>query len=52
MSDNKFIVGMFLYCYLVVSLIFWMIRVEFGTCDHLYMDYVFPITKLHCKVNP
>lgn len=39
--------------YLLFSLFAWEIRMmaEGEKCVHRYMDYVFPITKLHCKVG-
>lgn len=42
-----------IFCYLILSFFMWFIRLGTNAdCEHRYMDYVFPITKLHCKVNP
>lgn len=38
--------------YFMLSFFIWMFRVLPMDCEHRYLDYVFPITMLHCKVNP
>lgn len=47
------------FLYLLASVLLWFIRVipaahnkESADCVVRYMDYVFPITRLHCPVDP
>lgn len=48
MKEN-FLIG--LYIYAILSLCLWGFRAMSTDCAHRYMDYVFPITKLHCEVH-
>jgi hypothetical protein len=43
----------FLAIYLVISGFIWFIRLTYADadCEPRYIDYVFPISKLHCKVG-
>ena len=39
--------------YLCVSMVFWVFRFSLGfDCEKRYIDYLFPLTKLHCPINP
>lgn len=37
--------------YLAVSLFIWFMRWLPMDCEKRYVDYVFPLSKLHCKVG-
>ena len=40
------------FVYLVASTVLWVLRLSYGgDCEHRYIDFVFPITKLHCQVE-
>lgn len=40
-----------LWIYVIMSVLCWIVRMSAGgDCEHRYIDYVFPITLLHCKV--
>jgi len=41
-----------IFFYFAATLIFWVLRFGLGAdCVHRYMDYIFPLTKLHCEVK-
>lgn len=42
----------FFGAYLFISVMLWMMRFGMGAdCEKRYIDYIFPITLLHCKVE-
>lgn len=54
MNDKDFWIslGVFLLvCYLVVSTVVWAVRADNGDCKLRYVDFVFPISRLHCEVG-
>lgn len=54
MNDKEFWIslGVFLLiCYLTVSTVVWAVRADNGDCKLRYVDFVFPISKLHCEVG-
>jgi|GEM_PF-3842501 hypothetical protein len=40
-----------LIVYLIASMFIWAIRASGGDCELRYMDFVFPISKIHCPVG-
>ncbi len=45
------IIWTILWLYFLIALFVWMIRAIEMDCAHRYVDYVFPISKLHCEIN-
>lgn len=50
-EDTKFTIGLFFVVYFVMTFFIWVIRATDRDCERRYLDYAFPITKLHCKVG-
>lgn len=42
-------IGVFMI-YLIISLVFLFIRFLPMDCKHRYIDFLFPLSKLHCEV--
>lgn len=56
MSDDRepwwaIVVYVSLSIYLTLSIFLWIFRASFGSCEKQYMDYVFPLTFLHCPIE-
>lgn len=41
-----------MFCYFLASAVALAIRFGFMDCEHRYIDYVLPVSKIHCKVAP
>lgn len=56
MKDYGFNIGMALIFYFFMSVFALLIRMSPGfgkppDCKHRYVDYIFPLSKIHCEVG-